>query len=478
MKAGAKRLNKHTNASNGLPNSPAIKRYKGSGLTGGLAGRSGLVGKANPFDRVLKGLGGGGLGGGVMRVVKGQDDDEEDDDDDEEEEPVKDAACGECPHAQSTVHVLTGGQERTAMSSAMPTNTLLFILACLYLFILCVANLTLAAPASPFPPPPPPLISALSRVASSSAPWSLEHFNIGKALGRGKFGNVYLARTKGSCLEGGLSPATVALKVLFKNQLASGTAPLLLRREVEIQCRLEHQCVLRMFGYFHNDSHVYLILEEATGGEVYKIMAQSGGYLSQGVAARYIRDVSDALRYLEKREVYHRDIKPENMLVGGDGLVKLSDFGWAIHAPRPMDRRSTLCGTPEYVAPEMLLNSDYNGSVDRWSLGVLAYELVVGKTPFFCSTSKWNIDDDAVFKKTLHDTIFESVKGWEDMEWESKLFSDEIIWERSGRRVTADELFDFRYKEVVVGLMKKRGEDRMPVEDVFERLSLVANDHK
>jgi len=202
-------------------------------------------------------------------------------------------------------------------------------------------------------------------------------------------------------------------------------------------------------------------------------MSASGGCLPQTVATRYIRDVADALDYCGRRNVYHRDIKPENLLLGADGRVKLSDFGWAIHAPPPTDRRSTLCGTPEYVAPEMLLEKDYGAAVDRWSLGVLAYELVVGKTPFFCSTSGWDIEDDSAFKKALHDTIFGKVKDWKDAAAEEELFSDRNVRERSGRRDgTADKLFDPVYRECVVGLMKKKGEDRMAVGEVFERLNL------
>ncbi|GMI19986.1 hypothetical protein TrCOL_g6701 [Triparma columacea] len=189
--------------------------------------------------------------------------------------------------------------------------------------------------------------------------WELNDFVIGKALGKGKFGNVYLAKEKKSKLN-------VALKVLFKNQMVSGSAPLLLRREVEIQSRLDHVCILRLFGYFHNQSHVYLILEEATGGEVYKKMSDNGGRLPLLTSLSYVYDVALALSYLRIRNVMHRDIKPENMLLGADGRVKLSDFGWAIHAPRKEARRSTLCGTPEYVAPEMLLERDYDNRVDNW----------------------------------------------------------------------------------------------------------------
>ena len=121
--------------------------------------------------------------------------------------------------------------------------------------------------------------------------WTRDDFDIGKALGRGKFGNVYLGWEK-------RSSSTVALKVLFKSHLSSGTASLLLKREVEIQSRLAHNCVLKLFGYFHDDAHVYLILEEASGGEVYKLMSEApGGRLPPAQASRYVLDVASALVY-------------------------------------------------------------------------------------------------------------------------------------------------------------------------------------
>jgi serine/threonine protein kinase len=95
-------------------------------------------------------------------------------------------------------------------------------------------------------------------------------------------------------------------------------------------------------------------------------MSDFGGRLPLPTSFSFVRDVAMALSYLRLRNVMHRDIKPENMLLGADGRVKLSDFGWAIHAPGREGRRNTLCGTPEYVAPEMLVEKDYDFTVDNW----------------------------------------------------------------------------------------------------------------
>jgi serine/threonine protein kinase len=101
-------------------------------------------------------------------------------------------------------------------------------------------------------------------------------------------------------------------------------------------------------------------------------------------AASYIAQMAAALKYLHKKHVIHRDIKPENILVGIHGEIKISDFGWSVHAPN--NRRNTMCGTLDYLPPEMIKpgskDNYYNEKVDLWSLGVLTYEFLVGQAPF------------------------------------------------------------------------------------------------
>lgn len=93
----------------------------------------------------------------------------------------------------------------------------------------------------------------------------------------------------------------------------------------------------------------------------------------------------DALDYCHKNNVIHRDIKPENILLGYNSELKISDFGWSVHAPS--NRRNTMCGTIDYLPPEMLSRQAYDYNVDLWCLGVLTYEFLVGKPPFECSST-------------------------------------------------------------------------------------------
>ncbi|XP_056404043.1 aurora kinase A isoform X2 [Hyla sarda] len=206
--------------------------------------------------------------------------------------------------------------------------------------------------------------------------WSLEDFEIGRPLGKGKFGNVYLAREK-------QSKFILALKVLFKSQLEKAGVEHQLRREVEIQSHLRHPNILRLYGYFHDATRVYLILDYAPRGELYRELQRCTRFDDQR-SATYINELADALLYCHSKKVIHRDIKPENLLLGSNGELKIADFGWSVHAPS--SRRTTLCGTLDYLPPEMIEGRMHDEKVDLWSLGVLCYEFLVGKPPFEAET--------------------------------------------------------------------------------------------
>lgn len=207
---------------------------------------------------------------------------------------------------------------------------------------------------------------------SSTERWSLSDFEIGKPLGKGKFGHVYLARERRSGF-------IVALKIIYKAELEAAKVEKQLRREIEIQSHLRHSNILRLYGYFYDEKRVYLILEYAPQGELYKLLRKRGSF-DEPTASRYIRQMALALQYLHSKHVIHRDIKPENILLGLSGEAKIADFGWSVHAPNA--RRMTLCGTLDYLPPEMVEGHPHDLHVDLWSLGVLCYEFLVGAPPF------------------------------------------------------------------------------------------------
>ncbi|BGP49936.1 spindle assembly checkpoint kinase [Rhodotorula kratochvilovae] len=207
----------------------------------------------------------------------------------------------------------------------------------------------------------------------TTVPFSLSSFEIGKPLGKGKFGRVYMARTKAE------PKYIVALKCLHKEEIVKNKVEKQVRREIEIQSHLAHPNILRLHGYFHDERRIFLILEFAGQGELYRKLSKVGRF-GEKRASRYIAQMADALAYLHAKHVIHRDIKPENILIGVNGELKIGDFGWSVHAPG--NRRSTLCGTLDYLPPEMVESKDHTAAVDLWALGVLTYEFLVGTPPF------------------------------------------------------------------------------------------------
>ncbi|WEW59204.1 spindle assembly checkpoint kinase [Emydomyces testavorans] len=201
-------------------------------------------------------------------------------------------------------------------------------------------------------------------------------FDIGRPLGKGKFGRVYLARHRPSKF-------VCALKVLQKDEIILERAERQIMREVEIHSNLRHPGILRFYNWFQDSKRVILILEYAAGGELYGRL-QKAQQFTEEEAASYIAQVALALKYLHRKHVMHRDIKPENILLGLHGEIKLADFGHSVHAPS--NKRLTMCGTLDYLPPEMIRpgssQNPYSHMVDLWSLGILAYELIVGEAPF------------------------------------------------------------------------------------------------
>ncbi|PSN68883.1 Pkinase-domain-containing protein [Corynespora cassiicola Philippines] len=209
-----------------------------------------------------------------------------------------------------------------------------------------------------------------------------EHFKLGKWLGQGNFGTVYLAKHKPTSY-------ICVLKIIDKSTCTDEEEENLFRRELEVHQNLSHANILRLLAWFHDENRIYLVLEYAAGGSLYaKMKGQKEGRFEEKGAAQYIAQMADAIKYMHGKNIMHRDIKPENILLGLHDEIKLADFGYSVHSSS--GHRKTICGTVSYLSPEVAIailkprkdKQFYTKAIDRWSLGILAYELLVGKPPF------------------------------------------------------------------------------------------------
>jgi len=230
--------------------------------------------------------------------------------------------------------------------------------------------------------------------------WTIDDFELGRPLGTGKFGRVYLAREK-------KSKFIVALKMLNKKQLEKEKVAHQLRREIEIQSHLRHKNILRLYGYFYDNDRVYLILEYAVGGEMYNYLQKCQRF-SEEQTSKFMCQMAKALKYCSAKHVIHRDIKPENLLLDVNGEIKIADFGWAVHAPT--SRRRTLCGTLDYLPPEMIEKKAHNETVDLWCIGVLCFEFLTGNPPFYAQDDKSTMRNIVSVKYVFPDYVGEEAR--------------------------------------------------------------------
>ncbi|KAL6065279.1 Aurora kinase [Balamuthia mandrillaris] len=282
--------------------------------------------------------------------------------------------------------------------------------------------------------------------------WQLSDFEVKNKLGRGKFGNVYLAREKRTKFQ-------VAVKVLFKDTLRNSGVEHQIRREIEIQAHLRHPNILRLYGWFHDESKVFLILEYAPGGEVFKQL-QTMQRFPEKMAAKYLYSIVSALRFCHKQGVIHRDIKPENLLIGKKGELKIADFGWSVHAPNT--RRMTLCGTLDYLPPEIIEGKQYDDGVDIWSLGVLTYEFLVGKPPFLAKDELETTE--RISKVQLSFPVYLSA--------EAKDLISRLLVHDPAQRITLDEMLEHPFLTKNVPELAPKASSPLPSSSLFADVAL------
>jgi len=197
---------------------------------------------------------------------------------------------------------------------------------------------------------------------------------VGPDLGAGASGRVkkVVSQTTGE---------TFAMKVIPKKSVEEHQMLHHLRNEVRTQMAMKHPNIILLHDAFEDSEHVYLVLEYASGGSLYSMM-QTRGRLPESTAAMIFLDIANAVSHLHSKGIIHRDVKPENVLLCEHSIAKLADFGWCAEMPKDGAERYTLCGTWDYLAPEMLHNEPHGAPVDIWTLGVLLFEMLTGRAPF------------------------------------------------------------------------------------------------
>lgn len=198
-------------------------------------------------------------------------------------------------------------------------------------------------------------------------------YNVGKAIGRGNFAVVRLAKHS-------IANCKVAIKIVDKNRLDEENL-LKIEREIHILKSLDHPHIIKLYEIIKTDQYIYLVTEYAGHGEVFEMLMEKGR-IGETEARRLFQQTTAAVAYCHSHGIVHRDLKAENLLLDKHNDVKLIDFGFSnFQSPRTL--LSTWCGSPPYAAPELLLGKEYDGTkADAWSLGVVLYILVTGGFPF------------------------------------------------------------------------------------------------
>ncbi|XP_069677067.1 serine/threonine-protein kinase MARK2-like isoform X4 [Periplaneta americana] len=223
--------------------------------------------------------------------------------------------------------------------------------------------------------------SSTGRVSSSRSRTSDEphigKYKLLKTIGKGNFAKVKLAKHVPTGKE-------VAIKIIDKTQLNPGSLQKLFR-EVRIMKMLDHPNIVKLFQVIETEKTLYLVMEYASGGEVFDYLVLHGRMKEKEARAKF-RQIVSAVQYCHQKKIIHRDLKAENLLLDSEMNIKIADFGFS-NEFTPGNKLDTFCGSPPYAAPELFQGKKYDGpEVDVWSLGVILYTLVSGSLPFDGST--------------------------------------------------------------------------------------------
>ncbi|XP_047324635.1 CBL-interacting serine/threonine-protein kinase 11-like [Impatiens glandulifera] len=251
-------------------------------------------------------------------------------------------------------------------------------------------------------------------------------YEMGRLLGCGAFAKVYHARSVST-------GQSVAIKVISKAKIAGSAMSSHVKREISIMHRLRHPNIVKIYEVLATKTKIYVVMEFVKGGELFSKISK-GGRFGEDLARKYFRQLISALEFCHSRGVYHRDLKPENILIDENGDLKMTDFGLSALSDEQIRSDGllhTLCGTPAYVAPEILNKKGYDGArADVWSCGVVLFVLTAGYLPFHDHNLM------TMYKK-IYRGEYRSPK-W--MSSDLKRFLSRLLDTNSKTRITVDEI--------------------------------------
>ncbi|XP_063197149.1 cAMP-dependent protein kinase catalytic subunit PRKX isoform X2 [Chroicocephalus ridibundus] len=223
----------------------------------------------------------------------------------------------------------------------------------------------LAAPQLASPAPSP--VGPGSPAAPEPASYKLEDLETLATVGTGTFGRVHLVKEK-------MAKRYFALKVMSIPDVIRLKQEQHVHNEKSVLKEVNHPFLIRLFWTNHDERFLYMLMEYVPGGELFSYLRNMGRF-NNSTGLFYSTEIICAIEYLHSKEIVYRDLKPENILLDKEGHIKLTDFGFA---KKLVDRTWTLCGTPEYLAPEVIQSKGHGRAVDWWALGILIFEMLSG----------------------------------------------------------------------------------------------------